>query len=78
VLVGLTRNSYLSSLYADLAFGNMHFQLARDVTTEAIGLRTLVSQHDEMIEAMKARDCARLLACLSDHIKNLTRENVTP
>lgn len=78
VLVGLTRNSYLSSLYADLAFGNMHFQLARDVTTEAIGLRTLVSQHDEMIEAMKVRDRARLLACLSDHIKNLTRDTVSP
>ena len=75
VLVGLARNAYLSDMYSDLAFGNMHFQLVRSYPAEFTNLLLLVDQHDDMIDALEAGDRDRLLSVLSDHIYNLTFES---
>ena len=73
VLVGMAENAYLSELYADLSFGNMHFQWVRNYTAEIIGLDLLVAQHEEMINALENADQSGLLSCLSNHILNLTK-----
>ena len=36
--LALAENAYLSELYADLSFGNMHFQLVRNYPAEIIGV----------------------------------------
>jgi len=71
VLVGLARNSYLSDMYSDLAFGNMHIQLVRKYPAELTNLLLLVDEHDDMIAALEDNDKDRLLSVLSDHICNL-------
>ncbi|MBZ0124412.1 MAG: GntR family transcriptional regulator [Roseovarius sp.] len=75
VLVGLARNSYLSDMYSDLAFGNMHIQLVRRYPAEFTNLLLLVEEHDEMIAALEDNDKDRLLSVLSDHIYNLTLDD---
>lgn len=72
LLVGLARNSYLSDMYSDMAFGNMHFQLARSNPAEFTNLLLLVEEHDDMISALEDNDKDRFLSVLSDHIYNLS------
>ena len=74
VLVGLARNSYLSNQYADLSFGNMHFQLVRSLPKEFTSLEQLVGEHDQMIEALEAGDRDLFFAVLSAHIRNIMIE----
>lgn len=71
-LVGLARNMFLSNQYADLTYGYMHFQLVRSFPEEFPSLESLIAQHDEMINALEARDKERLLSCLSGHIRNVS------
>ena len=71
VLVGFARNTFISDQYENLSFDHMHFQLARAYNIKYPSLNLLVEQHDEMIQALEARDKTLLIARLSEHINNL-------
>ncbi len=71
VLVGFARNSFISDQYENLSFDHMHFQLARAYNIKYPSLNLLVEQHDEMIQALEARDKTLLITRLSEHINNL-------
>lgn len=74
-LVGLARNEYLNYHYANLSFGNLHYQLVRSYPKAFTSLETLVEQHDEMIHALERRDKKQLLSILSGHIHNVTLDD---
>ena len=74
-LVGLARNKFLTTQYADLTYGYMHFQLVRSYPEEFTSLETLIAQHDEMIAALEARDKERLLDLLGRHIRNISLDD---
>ena len=74
-LVGLARNDYLDYHYANLSFGNLHYQLIRSVPRTFPSLETLIEQHDEMIDALAKGDKDRLLATLSGHIHNISLDD---
>ena len=71
ILVGLSRNDFITEQYRNLSFDHMHFQLARAYDIEFTSLDVLVEQHDAMIESLAQGDKAQLLARLSEHINNL-------
>lgn len=76
VLVGLTRNAFISEQYQNLSFDHMHFQLACAYNIEFTSLKLLVDQHDAMIAALENPDKAGLIALLSAHFNELNSGGV--
>lgn len=68
VLVGLARNPFIMQQQVELSFVHMYFQIARSETVDFGILKTLATEHDGLIEALKSRDKDTLLQRLSSHI----------
>lgn len=68
ILVGLARNSFINEQNKELSFLHIHYQMARIKNLDLDILHTLVQEHDDLIEALKARDKDSFLPRLSTHI----------